>query len=96
MKIHGIKYQAGMVVRIKKIPGHIVYCQLQDIYLVKDHNIFKSEQMNVVEYMEAIKLSFPNEIIMFVFENFTSHATLTIRCKDNEAFIVDNLFWMKI
>lgn len=50
MKIHGIHYKSGAVVRVTANQKHFFfnYAKIKDFYIYKDHKIFTAQKLNVI------------------------------------------------
>ena len=75
VKVHGIKYTNGVVVRVKAQPtieengDPFIYLQIKDIYVYKDHKIFVLQVMKVVQFVEhfrAFNIQLPDMTVMFI------------------------------
>ena len=102
MKIHGIKYENGDVVRMKKSTESdglepFCYCCIRDIYVYEDEKIFNVETLNIVQYYEhcrAIEVKMTGQTLWNVYANFFCHEMLPLKKRDGRLYLVEQQFWM--
>ena len=83
VRIHGTKYTAGAIVRVKT-PSQLpyAYCQIQDIYIYNDHKVFKLGVMKIIQYVEhlrAIEIGFTSQTLLAVYDDFYGHGVLHLK-----------------
>lgn len=98
VKIHGIKYSHGAVIRIRpndKCDQDYIYGEIGDVFVYKDHKIFGFNLLQTEEFDEhlrAIRVKRSNIKQLCLYEDFYMHGALHIKAKANQLYIIDHEF----
>ena len=90
MRIHGIPYKLGSVLRVKSSP--FLYAKIADMYIYKDHKIFITYKVNVQyfnQHMRAIEVEITEEICC-LFDDLYCHGVLHLKQLDMYLIEKDN------
>ena len=101
LKIHGVKYSVGALVRVKTSPSlenesdPFSYGQIQHMYVFNDHKIFVLRKVKVLEFVEhfrAVEVEVTNITQLCLLEDMFTHGVLHIKNKLERQYITDYHF----
>ena len=79
VKIHGVLYTPGVVVRVGCSDGSISYNEIKSIYVYKDVKLFVVSQLFVesfIEHYRSFRVSTTSDISVVLYEDFHGHEVL--------------------
>ena len=97
MKIHGTKYQEGAVIRVCVDQVSMVYCQLQDIYIHSNYKIFRTAELDVLQYEEglrAIQIDFTDKTLICTYDDLATHTIFHVKSLNKHNYIIDSEAWL--
>lgn len=102
VKIHGIAYRLGSVVRITSnaeagdLP--FTYVQITRIYVYQDHKIFFANKLdirNFVKDLRAISVHITSEKLLCLSTQFYCHGVLHVKQSANGLCVIEKDHWAK-
>ena len=107
VKIHGTKYAAGTIVRLKKPlmleksfddVEDFIYSYIQNIFIYKDYKVFEVELMKVSvfkDHIRALQVVFTGQRLWCLDSDFFCHGVLHLLTKDKNTYIIDKQFYWR-
>ena len=98
MKIHGIYYKSGAVVRVKIIsddqsdPFPFQYAKIKDFYIYQDHKIFSTQKLHVIDtnaHIKGIQVELLEDVLLFCSDDLFSHGVLHLKQQGLEVYLIE-------
>ena len=97
IKIHGILYKSGAVVRVtvksdesERFPFQ--YAKIKDFYIYKDHKIFTAQKLNVIAsntHIRGIQVELIEDVLLFRSDNLYCHGVLHLKQQGLDNYVPD-------
>ena len=96
IKIHGIHYKSGAIVRVavqsdqsETFPFH--YAKIKDFYIYKDH-IFTTQKLNVIgsnTHIRGIQVELIEDVLLFRSDDLYCHGVLNLKQQALDTYLIE-------
>ena len=98
VKIHGIHYKSGAVVRIKVKSDDrsdlfpFQYATIKNFYIYKDHKIICAQKLHVIDtnvHIRGIQVKLLEDVLLFRSDDLFSHGVLHLKQQGFEVYLIE-------
>ena len=97
IKIHGIHYKSGAVVRVAVQSDQsetfpFQYAKIKDFYIYKDHKIFTAQKLNVIgsnTHIRGIQVELIEDVLLFRSNDLYCHGVLHLKQQGLDTYLIE-------